>query len=867
MIQLVKDTIDENDIQNLIRWLQTNPKLTKGYNTTEFEKIWSKYTGVKHSVYVNSGSSANLAMVYALKMSGRLKNNVVIAPAVSWVTTVAPFMQLGFDVKLCDSDNETLGLDTNHLKKLIDKYHPSVVIFVNVLGFPNKMNEIIELTKDCILLEDSCESIGSTYDGKKTGTFGLMSSFSFYFGHHLSVSPYTLIPYLDENDIFNLDSIECIYNKYFDNINKIKIISFDKDYNTIFTTPYNIIKHKIGNKKILKLKLFNNREVEITEDHSVFSYDKKNFEIVEKSGRDIKNGDYILVSSKICSPIIKDELNFIDFCKKRADDFFIINYDILDLNIHKYKNKTKEQRQIDNYNKRKVLPLNFLINETSSLRIAKKNTPKYKYIPIKYKITNDLCRLIGYFLAEGSYGDSTLNFSFNSNEIDYIKDVKNIIKSIFNLETYDSINDDEHSCTIHVSSETLKIFFKDFLNIKIGSSNKRIPNFIYHSTDNCKISFLYGYFCGDGSQTGDRINVTSVSKNLISDVSYLFNMLGLNGSIIEIKLKKDTHIKNKKINNRKIQYKFIISNVKLYDGYLEIDKKFKFSHPTKRLTFPMSHYNKRLNKLIDYKCIDHINYFKNDQNLNKFINSDLMLLKVTNIKEIKPDYDYVYDFCVKNLENFIGGNQPICLHNSTIEGGMVCTDDTELYNILKSIRAHGWDRDLDDDYKTKLKEEHEVNEFKDLYTFYYPGFNLRSTDLQAYIGILQMDKIDKIVNNRHSNYMLYHHNIKNDYWKIKPTENSYISNFAYPIITPKIKELVQALKDNQIETRPLICGSIANQPFWKNKFTRQYQYRESIESLDIAYVVDEFGLYLPNNHQLIDEEILFVCDVVNSVLN
>ena len=342
MISLVKDTIDKQDIEKLITWLGTNPKLTKGYLTTQFEKIWSIYTGIKHSVYVNSGSSANLAMAYSLKMSGRLKNDIVLAPAVSWVTTVAPFIQLGYDVKLFDSDIETLGPDLNHLEELILKYEPSVMIFVHVLGFPSKMDEIQTLCfkHNVILLEDSCESIGSTYNSKKTGTFGLMSSFSFFYGHHIS----------------------------------------------------------------------------------------------------------------------------------------------------------------------------------------------------------------------------------------------------------------------------------------------------------------------------------------------------------------------------------------------------------------------------------------------------------------------------------------------TIEGGMICTDDDEMYNILKSIRAHGWNRDLDLDFKLKMKDDYDVNDFKDLYTFYYPGFNLRSTDLQAYIGILQMEKISTIVNKRNSNYLLYQNSIINDYWKIKPTKKSFISNFAYPIITPKIDELVKALNENEIETRPLICGSIANQPFWITYF-------------------------------------------------
>lgn len=383
-VPLVRDTIDEKDISYLIKWLETNPKLTKGDRTIEFEKKWSEYIGVKHSVYVNSGSSANLAMAQTLNVSGKLRNKIIIAPAVSWVTTVTPFIQLGYDVKLVDCDKETLGPDIDHLRKLVDKYDPSIMIIVHVLGFPCKMKEIQEICKerDIILLEDSCESVGSTYDDIKNGAFGSMSSFSFFIGHHIS----------------------------------------------------------------------------------------------------------------------------------------------------------------------------------------------------------------------------------------------------------------------------------------------------------------------------------------------------------------------------------------------------------------------------------------------------------------------------------------------SIEGGMICTNDDYYYNILKSIRAHGWNRDLDEKFKNTLKNKYIVNEFKDLYTFYYPGFNLRSTDLQAYIGILQMFKIYDVVKIRNRNYDLYHKNIKNNYWKINPTENSFMSNFAYPVITPKINELIKSLKNNEIETRPLICGSISLQPFWEDLYGK-----ENIK-YEMADKADKFGLYLPNNAELTEEEILFVCDVVNEVL-
>jgi hypothetical protein len=107
-ITLVKDTIDINDVNKLIDWLKTNPRLTKGDLTIEFEKKWSEWLGTKYSVFVNSGSSANLAAIYSLILSGKLKNNKIIVPAVSWVTTVTPAIQLGLEPIMCECDMDNL---------------------------------------------------------------------------------------------------------------------------------------------------------------------------------------------------------------------------------------------------------------------------------------------------------------------------------------------------------------------------------------------------------------------------------------------------------------------------------------------------------------------------------------------------------------------------------------------------------------------------------------------------------------------------------------------------------------------------------------------------------------------------------------
>ena len=378
-IDLVKDTIDGDDIQKLISWLQTNPRLTKGELTVQFEKEWSEWLGKKYSVFVNSGSSANLAAIYGLLLSGKLKNNKIVVPAVSWVTTVTPAVQFGMEPIMCECDEENLGLNINYLKQIIKDHDPSCIILVHVLGFPNHMDEILELCEkhNIRLIEDTCESMGSEYNNKKLGTFGDLSTFSFYFGHHMS----------------------------------------------------------------------------------------------------------------------------------------------------------------------------------------------------------------------------------------------------------------------------------------------------------------------------------------------------------------------------------------------------------------------------------------------------------------------------------------------TIEGGMISTDDEDLYHILLSIRSHGWDRDLPKSKQIELRKKYNISDFRSLYTFYYPGFNLRATDLQAFIGLQQLNKLSTIIENRNINYQRYHDGIKNTEWKINPPTNSFISNFSYPVITKNIKELVEKLTENNIECRPLICGSINEHPFWYERYGKQ--------ELPISKKVHEYGLYLPNNHQMTIEEVDKVINIVN----
>jgi CDP-6-deoxy-D-xylo-4-hexulose-3-dehydrase len=208
MIKLVKDTIDKNDINKLIEWLNQDeiPRLTKGDLTWELESKWAKKIGTKYSVYVNSGSSAILLALAALLHTGKLRNNKVVVPGLSWATDVSSPMLLGMEPILCDSNLEDLSCDLEHLEELFKTNDPSCVILVSPLGLVPNMEKVISLCEkyNVILLEDVCESMGSKYQGKYLGSFGFASFFSMYFGHHLSTIEGGFINTNDEDFYYSL---------------------------------------------------------------------------------------------------------------------------------------------------------------------------------------------------------------------------------------------------------------------------------------------------------------------------------------------------------------------------------------------------------------------------------------------------------------------------------------------------------------------------------------------------------------------------------------------------------------------------------------------------------------------------------------
>ena len=228
--KLAENTISNDDYKLLIKFLQNRKTLTQSKIVNNFQKNFSDFLKTKYSIFVNSGSSANLLIAQVLIEGNFLKNRIVVLPSVSWATTVSPFIQLGYKVIFCDCDKTTLGLDPRHLERICKKYNPGLVVLVNVLGHSNNLKKITFLKKKYhfLVVEDNCESLGS-YEKKKLGTYGLASSHSFYFGHHISTIEGGMVS--TNNKIFSNISIAIRSHGWSRDMEKNYARKLEKKYN------------------------------------------------------------------------------------------------------------------------------------------------------------------------------------------------------------------------------------------------------------------------------------------------------------------------------------------------------------------------------------------------------------------------------------------------------------------------------------------------------------------------------------------------------------------------------------------------------------------------------------------------------------
>lgn len=195
-------------------------------------------------------------------------------------------------------------------------------------------------------------------------------------------------------------------------------------------------------------------------------------------------------------------------------------------------------------------------------------------------------------------------------------------------------------------------------------------------------------------------------------------------------------------------------------------------------------------------------------------------------------------------------------HMSTIEGGAVCTDDEKIALMLKLVRAHGWDRNLNKNEQKKIRKKYNVEStFYSKYTFYDLGYNLRPTEINGFLGNLQLKYLNRIVKSREKNFKTFSRaiNKRNDlYYPIRFEHMDLVSNFAYPVVcrSKEIRDRLIAKCKNIIEIRPVVGGDMTHQPFYK-KYMSKY---EKLLGNSNSMKIKEQGLYFGNNPELTKDE-------------
>lgn len=204
--ELASSTWGEEEKQSILEVMDSSV-YTMGEKVREFEKKFANHFGMRYAVMANSGSSANLIAVASLfykKENPLRRGDEVIVPCISWSTTFHPLQQYGLKLRFVDIDLHTLNYDIEELKKAVTK-DTKMIVAVSILGNPCQFDEITRLCEEnnIILFEDNCESMGAKFNGRYTGTFGFVNTFSTFFSHHISTMEGGLV-LTNDKEIYNL---------------------------------------------------------------------------------------------------------------------------------------------------------------------------------------------------------------------------------------------------------------------------------------------------------------------------------------------------------------------------------------------------------------------------------------------------------------------------------------------------------------------------------------------------------------------------------------------------------------------------------------------------------------------------------------
>ena len=332
--KLASSTWDDKEIKAIHKVIDSN-NYTMGERVKECENNFADFVGSKYVLMTSSGSAANLLMIasmfYTQDETKRLKRgDEIIVPAVSWSTTYFPLQQYGLKVKFVDIDLETLNIDLSKLKKAIT-HKTKAILAVNLLGNPNDFDSIFNIigNRNITLLEDNCESLGASVNGKQAGTFGLMGTYSAFFSHHISTMEGGFVV-TDDKELYHI-MLSMRAHGWTRNLPKHNLVTgtksddfFEESFK--FVLPgYNLrpleMSGAIGIEQINKLtELLKNRRknakkfVDLFSEHSLFKIQKETglsswfgFSLVLKDKKTISRNNLVKILNKHnieCRPIV-----------------------------------------------------------------------------------------------------------------------------------------------------------------------------------------------------------------------------------------------------------------------------------------------------------------------------------------------------------------------------------------------------------------------------------------------------------------------------------------------------------------------------------------------------------------------------------
>ncbi len=183
---LMHNNFEKNDLSLASNFLKKNNILTQSKNVKLFEKKWSEWLGVKYSIFVNSGSSANFLSILAFSMLYKNKGEIIV-PSLTWISDIVAVIKNGYKPIFVDINLSNLSMNTDQVISKINK-NTRAVFITHAQGFNGLNQKLLNFLKKkkIKLIEDVCESHGAKYKGRKLGTFGEISNFSFYYAHHMS---------------------------------------------------------------------------------------------------------------------------------------------------------------------------------------------------------------------------------------------------------------------------------------------------------------------------------------------------------------------------------------------------------------------------------------------------------------------------------------------------------------------------------------------------------------------------------------------------------------------------------------------------------------------------------------------------------